>query len=435
VPPKKSNPAQKAPAKSRADAAKVKAAPAAPAVPDLRPAPAPVFGNIPWGYGDNRMTAMARDPRNLFAYWEVTDEGFEGARKKIGDPNAGLAIRVYETTGRIFDGLNPNHFWDIGVDRGTNCYYLHVGRPGAVFHLDIGAKSGSGAYAPIARSGAVEMPREWVSGDGRVEWSSMMRSGAAASYHHRFVPRPGGPPPPQSSFDTGAGREPDQIFQSLAGEGWKRSEWVESLMDGRVVRWIRWSGPFIAERLPVALTGTWHRIEVLFEGERRTVKFEGREQHFFGPWKIVMEAVGPRGERRFVQQWMMRKSWTTEEGRVVVETPAILRSILGGQRVVWEQSGSEARMLKETWGSEMLQRGASEWAWRGASETLMAGASETEFVGGTETLYLGGTESQFRGASEQWWFGASETLGGGASEQSHLGGSERLGGGSEEGRP
>jgi hypothetical protein len=390
-----------------------------PAVPDLRPAPAPAPCDIPWSYGDNRVTALARDPQWAFAYWEVSDEAIAAARGRTSDPAAGLALRVYDSTNRLFNGLNAHHHWDLGVDRATTSYYFRVGRPGCTIHVDIGVRAADGAFAPIARSGAVGMPRDSVSPDGRADWSTVLRSGAGYSYHHRFVPPPISPAGPSDPHDSPGPAEFERVFQHLAGEGWTRAEWTETLMDGRIVRWIRWSGPFVPEQFPLApmvASAPYKHVEVLFQGERRVVRFESGERVVFGPWRIVMEAVGPLGERRTIHQWAVRHRWTTEEGAIRVETPAILTRILGGRRLTAAQSGSESRLAREAWGSELLQAGASEWRWIGASESLAAGSSETLQLGATETLFLGGSELSEQGGSELRW-GASERTFPGSSDE------------------
>ena len=40
--------------------------------------------DIPWGYGQDRVTAMAVDPERLYVYWELTDEALEHARAGLG---------------------------------------------------------------------------------------------------------------------------------------------------------------------------------------------------------------------------------------------------------------------------------------------------------------------------------------------------------------
>lgn len=379
---------------------------------DLAPDVSPTFGDIPWGYGDTRMTAMARDPNWIFVYWEMTDESIAEARARFGDPNAGFALRVYDTTHRIFNGLNAHLHWDIPVDRATYSYYVRVGRPAATFHVDIGVTGWGGSFVPIARSGAVTTPRDSVSPDTRTEWSTILRSGPGFSYRHRYTPRPGGPAPAAGVAESSDPGELQSVFEQFAGEGWTRSEWLETQMDGRVVRWIRWVGPHLPERPAFSSAGIFRQVEILFQGERRVVRYEEGERFVFGPWKIVLEAVGPGGERRTIDRWTLRSRWVTEEGTARVETPEILMKILGGRNAAVLMVGSERRLAKEEWGSEFLQRGASEWRWIGASENMLQGASESLMQGGTETLFLGATEIQALGGSEQGRLGSSESVGG-----------------------
>jgi len=384
---------------------------------------------------------MARDPQWAFAYWEITDDGIREAQNKVNDPHAGLSLRVYDTTHRDFNGLNAHSHWDLGVDRGTSSYYFKVGRPGATIHVDIGVRTWHGNFYPIARSGAVEMPRDAMSAHGGSEASTVLRSGAAFTYRHRYVPPPPPPgspaPPPHGAparFEAPHPAESERFFQHLAGEGWSKSEWSESLMDGRIVRFIRWAGPVSAEHLEILKTaGSYHRIEVLFQGERKVVRTETGERVVYGPWKVVLEAVGHQGLRRTIEQWMIKRRWTTEEGVMRVETPAILTRILGGKRVTVAQSGSELRLAQEVWGSEMMTQGASEWRWIGASENLSLGSSEIVQQGSSETLYIGASETAAQGSSEWLYLGASETFGLGASER--LGSSDSRYLGSSENTP
>lgn len=337
---------------------------------DLRSAPRPALGNIPWGYGQNRVTALARDPRWIFVYWEVTDEALARARADARAPHAGCTLRVYDTTHRLFDGANANRSFDVPVDRAANNHYLCVNAPGSVFHVDIGVKGPGGEFATIARSGAVETPRDSVSPDARVEWMTVAPEPAGPEFRHRFVARPGrsgGGPPPELEY----------VLRALVGEGWTRAEWSETVMGGRVVRWIRWTrGP---------------RLEMLLRGE----------VHVAGPWRVTILEILPGGGRRVIDQWVVRYAWGAAGGSLRVETEAILRRIVAGYRVLSATSGSEERWVREAWSSESLALGASEGAWLGASEAVLGGASET--------LSLESSPLQ--------WRGGSELLGGFSSEE------------------
>ncbi|MBV8878683.1 MAG: DUF4912 domain-containing protein [Planctomycetaceae bacterium] len=382
---------------------------------------------------------MARDPQWACCYWEITDESIRTAREKAGDPGAWISLRIYDSSGRDFNGLNAHAHWDLGVDRGTTIYHFKVGRPGATIHIDVGLRKHDGGFVPIARSNPVEMPRDSVSPDTRTEATTVFRSGVQYTYQHRYTPPPAGPSSGPSTggahYESQHPAESEQMFRHLTGEGWSRSEWMESLVDGRTMRWIRWSGPVMAEHLPFLPKGaTFHTIEMLFHGEKRIIKIEGGEKIVYGPWKVTLEAVGSQGERRTIEQWMIRQRWTTHEGMIRVETPAIMTRILGGRRVTVVQSGSESRLAQEEWSSHILQQGASEWRWIGASENMMQGSSETLMRGSSELFYMGSSERIYQGSSEMLYLGASETFELGASERL-LGGSENLYGGSSEERP
>ncbi len=408
-PPARKKAARPAPKKRKAPVRKAPRRAAAPAG-DLLPAAPPAPRDIPWGYVENRITAMARDPHWIFAYWEIRDEAIAEARARLGDPAAGCAIRVYDTTWRQFDGLNPNEFWNVPIGREERGRHLRVGRPGAVFHVDVGVLGAAGGFAPIARSGAVEMPRDSVSPDGRVEWSTVLRSAPVPSYRHRFAAPAGAPPPP-----AGVPAELDDVFRQFAVEGWSRTEWTETRMDGRVVRWIRWSGPRPAELLSGLPAGAWSRVEILLGAEGRSVRTANEERFVFGPWIVRLEALGPGGERREIERWTVRRQTVIAGGGGRVETSAILLRILGGSRTVVERSGSEERLASAVWGSEEVLRGASEWHWGGATESILSGASETLRAGATEALFGGASEARRIGTSESSWAGASETVLGGAS--------------------
>src|SRR5947209_1470559 len=70
----------------------------------------PGIEHIPWGYDHDRITAMVVDPNRLYVYWELTDPAIERARRALGPAGkeAWLNLRIYDITGRIFDGTNAH---------------------------------------------------------------------------------------------------------------------------------------------------------------------------------------------------------------------------------------------------------------------------------------------------------------------------------------
>ncbi len=127
---------------------------------------------IPWGYGHDRVTAMAIDPERLFVYWEVTDEGLAGARAEVGaaDDAGTLVLRLHDVTGLLFDGGNAHHTTDVVIGRADRRWFLDVGRPTSTVIVEIGLRGRDGRFAPIARSHRVDFPRREPAPAGPIEW-------------------------------------------------------------------------------------------------------------------------------------------------------------------------------------------------------------------------------------------------------------------------
>lgn len=411
---------QAAPAAAKSRARRAPAAPAPAATPDLRPGPVPVFGNIPWDYGRTRITAIARDPSCVFAYWEFPDDALRQARERLQAPDAGPVLRVYDTTFRLFDGTNANGYFDVPVDRNTNRYYLHLNRPATVFVIDIGAKSGD-RFSTIARSGAAETPRDSYSPDHRAEWMTVPATESFRPYRHRFTPRPGSPAPPPPPPPPAAPHfpSPDVVRETLIRDGWTEESWTEKAPDGNSVRWIRWSGPVRTTETVIHFPGkTFEKFTIEFASEPWIVQHEKGERRVFGPWNVAFYAWEKRTGKQLLQRWTLHSSWITEERSIRTEIPVIVYQIVGGMRTRSIAQGSESRLARESWSSEMLLGGASEMRWLGGSELMMAGSSETLFQAASEWMAAGSSEwlSQassavlMQGGSERWgeYAGASE---------------------------
>jgi len=391
---------------------------------DLRPGPAPVFGDIPWGYGQTRITAIARDPYTVFAYWEFPDEAVAAVRKKTSVRNGGFALRVYDTTYRLFDGSNAHAYFDVPVDRTTNRYYLFLNRPATTFTLDVGLKGGDGRYAVIARSGPAETPRDSVSGDSRVEWKTVASPESFRPYHHRLKPHAGGPPPapppaaveplpapvPDLSRDPAPPPAPEVVREALTREGWKEEHWSEPTPDGTDVRWVRWSGPIRTEGAAPTEGKSYEKIEVEFRSDPWIVRQEKGERRVFGPWNVVVHGWEKKTGKQVLQRWTIHSSWATEERSVRAEIPVMVYRLLAGAktRSFGGAGGSERRLAREGGSSEAMLGGASERRRRSGSELRLAGSSEI--------LFLAGSEWMSQGASE-WMAEAARGSRGGASER------------------
>ncbi|MBI4511653.1 MAG: DUF4912 domain-containing protein [Deltaproteobacteria bacterium] len=122
----------------------------------------------PETYGVDEVTVLARDPFTLFAYWEVTGEGWNNARQMLGG-NGTLVLRVYSAHPAP-DGKPTTSTQDItlGWDHGRK--YFPAPRPGACVTAAIGLLSVDGRFAPMAHSPRVRVPHAEPGPDGPVEW-------------------------------------------------------------------------------------------------------------------------------------------------------------------------------------------------------------------------------------------------------------------------
>jgi hypothetical protein len=434
---------------------------------DLGPSPdvEPMPKDIPWGYSQDRVTAMAVDPMRLYAYWEMTDDAIASARAGLGPAGerAWLNVRVYDITGRLFDGTNAHSYFDHHVERHERQWFFGIDKPTSTACVEVGLKSEEGFFIKIARSGRVEFPRNEPSGDGTVEWLSVRSASGPVGARWAGAPGDGargvgagpggggpggggpgggvggGPPPEEqgwrdwtqfAGFPVPRGQ---RLFgrtwtqQGAAGESWT-GEWARTEWVGATLRTEWESGPFT---YPIELPE--RSIEVQDNGEVSVRNEGGRTHVSYGPWQVIIRGIGARAERRVLGTWEYRREIAVEGG--------IERITTGGG---FAPGSSEWMMMgasERAWlgASELLLRGASELWLMGASEKMLGGASERGFLGGSEYRFRGASERRLMGASElrlggateRMFAGASETMLGGASERAWGGASERLGGASE----
>jgi len=382
--------------------------------------------HIPWSYGADRVTAAAVDPDRLYAYWEVTDRAIARARGALGPrgTDAALALRVYDVTGRLFDGSNAHHFFDHLVDRGDRQWFFTLARPTSTAVVEIGLRSPDGAFAKIARSRRVEFPRKQPASHDDAEWMTVRASGAIERVvPSRSAPQParheGPQPPPPEPFRP----IPMWVLRDVTGHEtrWEEQSWQTSWqwndgawIDGATMA--SWSaGPF---EYPVEVeppsSQTWHGGALVYRVGATTHVVHGR-------WHVVIRNLSAHRERAVVARWEIARSWRTSSGREAraqrwrapIKVGGASELVSGGSERAW-LSGSEVRLGGA---SEKYRLGASELRFGGASELRFAGASEVRLAGGSERRLAGASEWMLAGASERRLVGASEQRLGGASER------------------
>jgi hypothetical protein len=395
--------------------------------------------SIPWGYGNDRVTAMAVDPVRLYVYWEVTDGAIEEARRRLGPAGGGawLNLRVYDISGRLFDGTNAHSYFDEGVSRDVRQWFFEIGKPTSTACVEIGMKSSEGFFVKISRSGRVDFARDQPPPAGPVEWLTVRTATGWAG-----EPVVGGAPMPDRHGGAlgGASGQDWQGWNEGAGfpvpgapgRGVENAvEWQETTTEhfrhefgyheweGPIIRSEWQSGPF---SYPVDVPSM---LELHESGEVSMRTEDGVVHVNYGPWQVVIRGTNARAERRVLATWEYRRSVEVPGGFERDET------VVGS----WEPIAPGSSQLRLVGASERRWRGASELLGRGGSELWLMGASERMFRGATERMFRGATERMFKGATERMFRGASERMLGGASERTFAGGfpgaSERRLGASE----
>jgi len=127
---------------------------------------------LPRQYGETKITVLVRDPRWVYAYWEITPQAFDGARRQLGAEfnSAKMALRVYDISNIKFNGSNARGFFDILINQYTDNWYIETGAPGESFCVDVGYVLPDGRFITIARSNAVRTPLEGPSDITDEEW-------------------------------------------------------------------------------------------------------------------------------------------------------------------------------------------------------------------------------------------------------------------------
>lgn len=117
-------------------------------------------GDLPCGYGRDKIVLQVRDPWWVYAYWEVQSQTFEGLKARLGDEfyQSRRNLRVYDVSQIIFNGNNAHRFFDIHINECANSWYIDTGSPGRSWCVDLGLLLGDGRFITIVRSNTVSTP-------------------------------------------------------------------------------------------------------------------------------------------------------------------------------------------------------------------------------------------------------------------------------------
>lgn len=421
---------------------------------------------IPWGYGRDRLTATPVDPDRIFIYWEVRDEMLDAARTRLGPAGAraALVLRIYDTSGRIFDGDNAHGYFDQDVQRSDRQWFCSVGRPASSAHVEFGLRTPDGRFLKVVRSGRVDFPRRDPAPARPAEWMRVVAStGDIASRETAVQSGVGGGYAGDAGYDAG-GVQPgggvgfvDGEVLRAATETFATTESIElgsyEIKEFSFERHETDSGWQIDEVDPSIVyrmvTMSWHELglgmstwesspsessweagpfsyptEVIvpaverYDGTPQVYRSGEHVRVLHGPWQVVIRGVNAHASRRVLARWEVHRSWLSVSTRTAEVGPGGGPRVNGGRPI-----GASDRMLLSA--SELRLRGASEVFYLGASERRLGGSSETRFLAASQWIARGASERRLKGASEWRLSGQSELRLKGASERHLMGSSER----------
>jgi|SRR5579859_6573335 len=104
---------------------------------------------------ETQVITFARDPRSIYAYWEVAPGSVEEAKNKLREEfkSSALVLRMFRTNGQVPAEL----LYEIEPGPGSVSRYLEVDGEGQSYFVEVGQKTGSGKYVPYARSRTLTM--------------------------------------------------------------------------------------------------------------------------------------------------------------------------------------------------------------------------------------------------------------------------------------
>lgn len=124
-------------------------------------------------YGETKIALLPRDPRWIYAYWEIDEAGKEEVKRKRGEEifsRGSLTLRFYDVTDILFNGTNAHRQFDVKVDPEIGNWYFQVPESGRTYLSDIGLLTKEGEFICLARSNVVSLPKGKISEISDEEW-------------------------------------------------------------------------------------------------------------------------------------------------------------------------------------------------------------------------------------------------------------------------
>jgi len=129
--------------------------------------------SIPEAYGKDGIVLIARDPKSLYAYWEIqpkTERSVQGQLLPQEVPGLQTILRVYSVQGPGSRSDKRRRLQDIGLSGLAKNWYIPVPDAASWYKVEIGILTVSGRFLPLAASQVVATPPAGASENLDPKW-------------------------------------------------------------------------------------------------------------------------------------------------------------------------------------------------------------------------------------------------------------------------
>lgn len=117
-------------------------------------------GSLPSSYDATRVVLLPVEPYLVTVYWELSPHDLKKVSRlsQTYARKANTILRFYDVTHSIHDNKNVASFFDISVDFKAGNWYVHLWSAEKLYFVELGIRTDSGRFFPIATSNTAEVP-------------------------------------------------------------------------------------------------------------------------------------------------------------------------------------------------------------------------------------------------------------------------------------
>jgi len=141
--------------------------------------------DLPLSYGETYLSLMSKDPKWIYAYWEINPEDLVTLKDRISDQDIGTScavLRIYDVTLIDFNGSNAHSYFDIDVGKLSGNWYINIWADDISYLGEIGLRAPNGEFFPLGKSNSVHVPRKAYSGRSEQIWMKVADDAPQEAY-------------------------------------------------------------------------------------------------------------------------------------------------------------------------------------------------------------------------------------------------------------